>query len=140
MVGTIAAFGEAIDGLQHVDVALVLTVPWTPQMLIQGPEGRHSRRGGTRNVLLVYTKLAGTIDDVIWSRMGEKLGMVAEVRNDQDARNLGGEIAGDSPEQQAKALEEMAATLTEWQGTGAAWKDYEREVEGIEGIDLERMG
>lgn len=140
MVGTIAAFGEAIDGLQHVDVALVLTVPWTPQMLIQGPEGRHSRRGGTRNVLLVYTKLAGTIDDVIWSRMGEKLGMVAEVRNDQDARNLGGEIAGDSPEAQTAALASMADTLTEWQGAAAAWKDYERDVQGIEGIDLDRLG
>lgn len=140
MIGTIAAFGEAIDGLQHVDVALVLTVPWTPQMLIQGPEGRHSRQGGTRSVLLVYTKLTGTIDDVIWSRMGDKLGMVAEVRNDQDARALGSEISGDSPEAQAKALESMAELLTEWQGANAAWKDYEREIEGVDGIDLGRLG
>lgn len=143
MIGTIAAFSEAIDGLQHVDVALVLTVPWTPQLLIQGPEGRHSRIGGTRNVLLIYTRLAGTIDDRIWSRMGEKLGMVAEVRNDQDARELGSEISGDSPEAQARALAEMAGVLEEWQGASAAWKDYERMEAGVEGIndvDLGRLG
>lgn len=123
MIGTLGAFGEAIDGLQHIDVAYVLTLPWTPQQLIQGPEGRHSRVGGTRSVLLKYVRLIGTVDDVVWSRLGEKLGMVADVREDDDAKMLGAEIRGDSPEAVERSLGALAEMLVDWEKAPGAWRE-----------------
>jgi SWI/SNF-related matrix-associated actin-dependent regulator 1 of chromatin subfamily A len=71
-VGTTDAFGEAIDGLQHTDLAIFGLLPWTPGQLVQA-EGRFSRKGQTRPVLITYTVAEGTVDEHVADLLLEKL-------------------------------------------------------------------
>lgn len=113
LVGTLGAWGESIDGLQHVDRAIMLTLPWTPRMFQQA-EGRFERIGGKSSVTIEFPRLAGTIDDRIWTKLGFKLDMVAEIREDTDAKDLGLELRGISEGAEAAALEDLAKLLGEW--------------------------
>lgn len=122
LIGTVDALGESLNGMQHVDRAMVLTVPWTPQK-VQQLEGRFDRIGGTKSVVVDYVRLKGTIDDIIWSRQGDKLKMVGEVRDDEDATALGVELKGESEAARSKALEEMVGLFKTW-GEENKDKDY----------------
>lgn len=115
LVGTIGAWGEAIDGLQHVDRAMVLTVPYTPRM-IQQAEGRFERLGGKTSVIVEYVRMSGTMDDRAWALVGAKLDMVGMIRDDIDASTLGAELEGKSEAAEAAALESLADLLLAWEG------------------------
>lgn len=113
LVGTLAALGESIDGMQHADVGMILTVPWTPQM-IQQAEGRFHRLGGTHSVIVDYPRMAGTIEDRIWAQVGEKLLLMSSVRDDEDAKALGEDLRGESVAAEAEALRSMVELLEGW--------------------------
>ena len=61
-VGTTDAFGEAIDGLQNTDTVFFALLPYTPGQIVQA-EGRFSRHGSTRPVLISYVICEGTVDE-----------------------------------------------------------------------------
>ena len=82
LVGTLQAFGQSIN-LQDTDAGFFVMLPWTPEMLRQG-EGRWVRFGMNRAVIIYYCIAEGTIDEVIASRLIEKLPAVAEVAEDEE--------------------------------------------------------
>jgi len=94
LVGTTDAFGEAIDGLQHTDIAIFSLLPWTPGQVTQA-EGRFSRHGQTRPVQILYVIAEGTVDEHVSDVLLDKLEAVGEAVGDDDAdaiaRTLGGE-------------------------------------------------
>ena len=97
-VGTTDAFGEAIDGLQHTDLAMFALLPWTPGMVTQA-EGRFSRHGSTRRVLISYVVAEGTVDEHIADLLLEKLEAVEETLNDSEAGGVAATLAGDDDEE-----------------------------------------
>jgi|TARA_R100000482_G_scaffold77190_1_gene30082 hypothetical protein len=96
-VGTTDAFGEAIDGLQHTDAVYFAMLPWTPGQVTQA-EGRFSRHGSDRPVLLTYVVSEGTVDEHVADVLLEKLEGVSGVTGDEDATALAGTLAGDGHE------------------------------------------
>jgi hypothetical protein len=98
-VGTTDAFGEAIDGLQHTDLAIFGLLPWTPGQVTQA-EGRFSRKGQTRPVLIMYTIAEGTVDEHVADLVLGKLDNVAEVLNDSEARGVAGVLGGEADEEE----------------------------------------
>ena len=93
-VGTTDAFGEAVDGLQNTDLVIFGLLPWTPGQVTQA-EGRFSRHGSKRNVLIMYTVAEGTVDEHVADLLLTKLQSVEDVLGDVEsgdvARTLGGE-------------------------------------------------
>jgi hypothetical protein len=104
-VGTTDAFGEAIDGLQHTDLAIFGLLPWTPGQLVQA-EGRFSRKGQTRPVLIMYTVAQGTVDEHVADLLLEKL----EGMNDEMISEASGVAATLSQEDKE---DEIVAALLE---------------------------
>lgn len=75
LVGTVDAFGESIDGLQHTDVALFAMIPWTHGVVEQA-EGRFVRLGQDRPVLILYVVAEGTVDEHVADLLMQKLDAV----------------------------------------------------------------
>lgn len=71
LIATIDSAGESLN-LHDTDVAYIAQLPDTPGALIQG-EGRFSRLGQLRPVLLRYLIAVGTIDEEVASRLINKL-------------------------------------------------------------------
>lgn len=98
-VGTTDAFGEAIDGLHHTDLVIFGLLPWTPGQVTQA-EGRFSRHGSDRKVLIMYTIAEGTVDEHVADLLLTKLQTVEEVLDDKEsgdvARTLGGDMDEDA--------------------------------------------
>ena len=92
-VGTHDAFGEAIDGLQHTDVVYFVLLPWTPGQVTQA-EGRFSRHGSDRPVLISYLVAEGTVDEHVADVLLEKLEGVAMTLDDKEAGSLADTLAG----------------------------------------------
>lgn len=128
LVGTLLAWGEAIDGMQHVDRAMVLTIPWTPHMLQQA-RGRFERLGGEHSVIFEVVRMLGTYDDRIWDLVGDKLLMVGDVRDDDEASAIGHELKGDSPEAEAQAISSLCSLLDTWES--------ERDLRDLYDLQLE---
>jgi hypothetical protein len=97
-VGTSDAFGEAVDGLQHTDLVIFALLPWTPGQVTQA-EGRFSRHGSTRCVLIMYTVAEGTVDEHIADFLLEKLEAVEKTLDDEEAGEVAKTLAGDEDEE-----------------------------------------
>lgn len=96
-VGTTDAFGEAIDGLQNTDLVIFGLLPWTPGQITQA-EGRFSRHGSTRPVLIMYTVASGTADEAVADVLLNKLQSVEAVLDDKDSGEVASVLAGDQDE------------------------------------------
>lgn len=92
-VGTTDAFGEAIDGLQNTDTAIFALLPWTPGLVTQA-EGRFSRHGSTRPVLISYIIAEGTVDEHVADVLLSKLEMVQHTLDDEEAGGVASTLAG----------------------------------------------
>jgi hypothetical protein len=64
LVGTIGAFGEAIDGLQWCNRTVVGCMPWEPKTLRQ-LEGRRQRLGGIDGTV-EYILVRGSIEEIVF--------------------------------------------------------------------------
>ena len=93
-IGTTDAFGEAVDGLQNTDLVIFGLLPWTPGQVTQA-EGRFSRHGSKRNVLIMYTVAEGTVDehvaDLLLTKLQSGEDVLGDVESGDVARTLGGE-------------------------------------------------
>ena len=93
LVGTHDAFGEAIDGLQNTDTAIFALLPWTPGQVTQA-EGRFSRHGSDRPVLIMYVIAEGTVDERVADVLLAKLEDVSQTLADEEAGELVDTLAG----------------------------------------------
>jgi hypothetical protein len=93
LVGTHDAFGEAIDGLQNTDTAIFALLPWTPGQVTQA-EGRFSRHGSDRPVLIMYVIAEGTVDERVADVLLEKLDDVSTTLADEEAGGLADTLSG----------------------------------------------
>ncbi len=82
-VGTTHAFGEAIDGFQYTDVAIFVQLPWTPREIVQA-EGRFTRHGRKKPVLIMYAIASNTVDEHVADSLLTKLETVSEVTADDN--------------------------------------------------------
>lgn len=98
-VGTTDAFGEAVDGLQNTDLAIVGLLPWTPGSLTQ-LEGRFSRHGSKRNVLIIYTIAAGTVDEHVCDLVLSKMEAVADALDCSESGELANTLSGADDEEE----------------------------------------
>lgn len=62
LVGTVDAWGQGWDGMQFLDFASILRLPWNQGRLLQA-EGRFERMGGLFSVDVDYPLALGTIDE-----------------------------------------------------------------------------
>lgn len=97
-IGTHDAFGEAIDGLQYTDVVYFALLPWTPGQVTQA-EGRFSRHGSDRPVLISYVVAEGTVDEHVADILLEKLEDVSVTLNDGETQSLADTLAGTDNEE-----------------------------------------
>lgn len=93
LVGTTNAFGEAFDGLQHTDLAVMALIPWTPGMIEQA-EGRFHRHGSDRAVLIMYAICEGTVDEHIADLLLNKLENLSAALNHSEAQTIADTLAG----------------------------------------------
>tara|TARA_R100001594_G_scaffold149928_1_gene209256 strand:- start:2641 stop:3201 length:561 start_codon:yes stop_codon:yes gene_type:complete len=98
-VGTTDAFGEAIDGLQCTDSVYFALLPWTPGQVTQA-EGRFSRHGSDRPVLITYLIAEGTVDEHVADLLLDKLEDVADITLDEEAEGLADTLAGVDDEEE----------------------------------------
>ena len=98
LVGTTDAFGEAIDGLQNTDTAIFALLPWTPGQVTQA-EGRFSRQGSTRPVLISYVIAEGTVDERVADVLLTKLEAVQETLGDEEAGGVARTLSGEEDEE-----------------------------------------
>ena len=96
-VGTTDAFGEAVDGLQHTDLVIFGLLPWTPGQVTQA-EGRFSRHGSDRKVLIMYTIAEGTVDEHVADLLLTKLQTVEDVLDDEESGDVARTLGGDEDE------------------------------------------
>jgi len=96
-VGTTDAFGESMDGLQCTDLAIFSLLPWTPGQVTQA-EGRFSRKGSKRPVLIMYMVAEGTVDEHVADILLGKLEAVSSTLNDSEAAGLASTLAGEQDE------------------------------------------
>lgn len=109
LVGTIASWGESLDGLQHTDRAIAAGLPWNHGQLMQ-MEGRFSRHGG-RNVVIEYPIANGTIDEHILRLVLSKLDSALTMLPDTEAERMRGELLQEGKEDEL--LDELCAALLE---------------------------
>jgi len=103
LIGTGHAWGESID-LQDTDLALIAMLPFTPEKLRQW-EGRFTRLGQTRPVLLTYIVARTTVDEHVADIVLDKLPHVAQVGEDAEATAIQEALSGiDWSEAGRKAL------------------------------------
>ena len=81
LVGTGAAWGESVN-LQDTDLALFVMLPWTPREVRQW-EGRFSRLGQARPVLISYVIAKNTVDEHVSDLLIDKLPAVGSVAEDE---------------------------------------------------------
>ena len=86
MVGTGHAWGESVI-LQDTDLALFVMLPWTPRDIRQW-EGRFSRLGQKRPVLVSYVIAEGTVDEQVADVLLAKLPAVGKVAEDDQATEI----------------------------------------------------
>jgi len=92
LVGTGYAWGEYLN-LQDTDILYVVMLPWTPRHIIQW-EGRVSRLGQTRPVLVRYPLIRGSVEEIIHESLLDKLPTVAEVVGDEEAAAIEQALSG----------------------------------------------
>lgn len=82
-IGTTDAFGEAVDGFQCTDHAIFALLPPTPGRLIQA-EGRFSRKGQDRPVLITYLVAEKTVDEYVADALLTKYENIEELFDEED--------------------------------------------------------
>ncbi|MCW4027952.1 MAG: DEAD/DEAH box helicase [Candidatus Bathyarchaeota archaeon] len=92
LVGTGDAWGESVD-LQDTDLAIISMLPWTPDKVIQW-EGRFSRLGQKRPVLVSYVIARNTADEHVADLLLDKLPHVGEIAEDIAAEEIEGALGG----------------------------------------------
>ena len=92
LVGTGDAWGESVD-LQDTDLALIAMLPWTPDKVIQW-EGRFSRLGQKRPVLVSYVIARQTADEHVADLLLDKLPHVGEIAEDVAAEEIESALGG----------------------------------------------
>ena len=90
LVGTGEAWGTAVDGLQCTDAAFFAMLPYTPGQLTQW-EGRFTRLGQSRPVVIYYCIAEGTVDEHVADIL---IGKIANADRVADSGSLSG--AGDA--------------------------------------------
>jgi hypothetical protein len=111
LVGTGDAWGESVD-LQDTDLALIAMLPWTPDKVIQW-EGRFSRLGQKRAVLVSYVIARTTADEDVADLLLDKLPHVGEVGEDVAAEEIENALGGvDNSEGAGERLLQRVAQLT----------------------------
>ena len=95
--------------LQDTDLALITMLPWTPDKIIQW-EGRFSRLGQKRPVLVSYVVARNTADEHVSDLLLEKLPHVGEIAEDAAADEIEGVLGGvdESSEGMASLLARVA--------------------------------
>lgn len=92
LVGTGHSFGESLN-LQDTDAALFVMLPYDPGQLRQW-EGRFTRRGQVRPVVIYYVIAEGTVDEHVAGILIDKLPAVATVAKDGELAEAGDVLAG----------------------------------------------
>ena len=111
LVGTGDAWGESVD-LQDTDLAIIAMLPWTPDKVIQW-EGRFSRLGQKRAVLVSYVIARTTADEDVADTLLDKLPHVGEIAEDGAAEEIENALGGvDNSEGAAERLLQRVAQLT----------------------------
>ena len=108
LVGTGDAWGESIN-LQDTDLALIAMLPWTPDKVIQW-EGRFSRLGQKRPVLVTYVIARATADEHVADLLLDKLPHVGEVAGDNAALEIENALGG--VEQGQEAMDELLSRVS----------------------------
>ena len=112
-IGTTDAFGEAIDGLQCTDSVFFALLPWTPGQVTQA-EGRFSRHGSDRPVLITYVIAEDTVDEHVADVLLSKLEIVEQTLGDEEAGSLAGTLAGQDNEDEIMDSILSLAEDSEW--------------------------
>lgn len=98
LVGTGEAWGTAIDGLQCTDAAFFVMLPWTPGQLTQW-EGRFTRLGQDRPVVIYYCIAEGTVDEAVADTLINKLASAERVADGGSLDGASTALAGlDDPD------------------------------------------
>ena len=98
--------------LQDTDLALIAMLPWTPDKVIQW-EGRFSRLGQKRAVLVSYVIARTTADEDVADTLLDKLPHVGEIAEDGAAEEIENALGGvDNSEGAAERLLQRVAQLT----------------------------
>jgi len=92
LVGTGDAWGESLN-LQDTDALILAMLPYTPGQVVQW-EGRVSRLGQKRPVLIYYVIAEGTVDERVAALLLDKLPAVEAVVGDGVAGALHDELMG----------------------------------------------
>lgn len=102
LIGTGDAWGEGLD-LQDTDLAIFAMLPYTPGQIIQW-EGRFTRRGQKRPVLIRYLICEGSIDEHVAMILLEKLPAVEKATDSDEISGLGRELIGASEDELIASL------------------------------------
>lgn len=96
LVGTGDSWGEGLN-LQDTDLAIFAMLPYTPGQVIQW-EGRFTRLGQKRPVLILYYVAQGTVDEHVASILLQKLPAVESLGGSQQAGAIMRDLIGDEEE------------------------------------------
>lgn len=102
LIGTGDAWGEGLD-LQDTDLGIFAMLPYTPGQIIQW-EGRWTRRGQKRPVLIRYLICEGSIDEHVATILLGKLPSVEKATDSDEIAGLGRELIGASEEELLNSL------------------------------------
>lgn len=98
LVGTGEAWGTAVDGLQCTDAAFFVMLPYTPGQLTQW-EGRFTRLGQDRPVVIYYCIAEGTVDEHVASILLAKIANAEQVADGGSLDGASEALAGlDDPD------------------------------------------
>jgi hypothetical protein len=97
LVGTGHAFGESLN-IHDTDAAFFVMLPYTPGQLRQW-EGRFTRLGQTRPVVIYYVIAEDTVDEHIASILIDKLPAVQKIAKDGELAEAKDVLAGFDPNQ-----------------------------------------
>lgn len=100
-VGTGDAFGEGVN-LNDADLALIAMLPYTPGAIIQW-EGRFSRHGQKRPVLVQYLVAEGTVDEHVVEILLGKLKPVEDVSKEDSLAGFEDAFRGVGSEEEVVA-------------------------------------
>ena len=98
LVGTGDAWGEGVS-LHDTDLALIAMLPYTPGAIVQW-EGRFSRQGQKRPVLIQYLVAEGTVDEHVAEILLNKLKPVEAVSKDDSIDGFADSLMGSDEEEQ----------------------------------------
>lgn len=107
LVGTLDAWGEAIDGLQRTQHVLCGYIPWN--LALQQFEGRFSRHGSDASCIMEYVLARYTVDEPVLDQVLAKAEAVGAVLQATTMAEIAAGLTGEG--QEAELLESMAAKL-----------------------------